>query len=74
MAFKVTSTHWEIMIDFMEAHPDLARGRITSGPNGKDVMRKLWTELTVQLNACGLGERCVQKWQKVLNTLPLTLV
>ncbi|KAG5863656.1 hypothetical protein JTB14_024336 [Gonioctena quinquepunctata] len=63
MAFKVTGNHWDIIINFMELHPDLARGRI-DGPCGKDTFKRLWTELTLELNATGLGERPVQKWQK----------
>ncbi|KAG5887217.1 hypothetical protein JTB14_010798 [Gonioctena quinquepunctata] len=63
MAFKVTGNHWDIIINFMELHPDLARGRI-DGPCGKDTFKRLWTELTLELKATGLGERPVQKWQK----------
>lgn len=64
MAFKVTASHWEIIINFMETHLDVARGRI-NGPAGKETFKKLWVELANQLNAAGLGERTVQKWQKV---------
>ncbi|KAJ8973286.1 hypothetical protein NQ317_019593 [Molorchus minor] len=48
MAFKVTGDHWDIIINYMELHPDLARGRI-NGPSGKDTFKKLWAELTLQL-------------------------
>lgn len=64
MSFKVQGTHWEILINYMENHKDFARGRI-SGPTGRETLRKLWQELALQLNAAGLGERPVEKWQKV---------
>lgn len=65
MAFKVSRNHWEIFVAFMESHTDLAKGRV-GGPTGKDTCRRLWADLTLQLNAVGEGERTVKKWQKVL--------
>ncbi|XP_018578551.1 uncharacterized protein LOC108916742 isoform X2 [Anoplophora glabripennis] len=64
MAFKINHSHWEVLVDFMEKHPDLARGSF-SGPNGKQEMKKLWQQLSNILNAIGMGERSTEKWQKV---------
>ncbi|CAH1107506.1 unnamed protein product [Psylliodes chrysocephalus] len=63
MAFKVTPAHWEVLLNFMEAHPDFARGQI-SGPNAKDIMKKLWATCAKNLNSVGGGARKVYKWQK----------
>lgn len=71
MAFKVTPAHWEVLLNFMEAHPDFARGRI-SGPNAKDIMKKLWAACATNLNSVGGGARKVDKWQKVRNKLDNT--
>lgn len=59
------SQHWDIIINFMELHPDFARNRV-AGPTGRETIKKLWNELTNKLNSLGLGERTVQKWQKVI--------
>lgn len=61
---KVRDQHWEIIINFMEAHPNLAVGRLDV-PNARDVQRKLWQELSEELNALGYGEKSSDKWQKV---------
>ncbi|CAH1106740.1 unnamed protein product [Psylliodes chrysocephalus] len=63
MAIKVTPAHWEVLLNFMEAHPDFARGRI-SGPNAKYIMKKLWSACATKLNSVGGGARKVDKWQK----------
>nr|CAI5859039.1 unnamed protein product [Callosobruchus analis] len=63
MAFKINKVHWEIIVSFMEQHPELARGRF-NGPSGREMLKKLWKDLALQLNSTGLGERSVEKWQK----------
>ncbi|VEN50352.1 unnamed protein product [Callosobruchus maculatus] len=63
MSIKLTEQHWQIIVNFMELHPDFARNRV-KGPTGRDTMKKLWGELASQLNSLGLGERSIQKWQK----------
>lgn len=62
--FKVTSGHWDIFVDFFGTYPDLAKGRFSASSNGKDLYKKLWNELTLQLNSLGLGEKTTEKWQK----------
>lgn len=48
----------------MEEHRDFAAGRLNCA-SGKDVHRKLWSELANKLNAAGYGEKTIEKWQKV---------
>ncbi|XP_018578550.1 myb-related transcription factor, partner of profilin-like isoform X1 [Anoplophora glabripennis] len=72
MAFKINHSHWEVLVDFMEKHPDLARGSF-SGPNGKQEMKKLWQQLSNILNAIGMGERSTEKWQKTWCDLKYTI-
>ncbi|KAK4882662.1 hypothetical protein RN001_005981 [Aquatica leii] len=43
------------------------------GPNGKVQYRKLWEELTLQLNSAGLGQRTTEKWQKTWTDFKYTL-
>lgn len=64
MTFRTSSTHWEIIINFMEENKDLAKGFL-NGASGKERTKQLWEELTIQLNSAGLGEKSVIKWQKV---------
>jgi len=61
---KVTSQHWEVIINFMVLHRDFAKNRVV-GPTGRETMKKLWDELSTKLNSLGQGERTIQKWQKV---------
>nr|CAI5842467.1 unnamed protein product [Callosobruchus analis] len=44
----------------MELHPDFAKNRI-SAATGRATMKKLWEELTNQLNSLGLGQRSTAK-------------
>lgn len=64
MTFRTSSIHWDIIIAFMEKNKNFAKGFV-NGPSGKDRTKKLWAELTTQLNSAGLGERTTIKWQKV---------
>lgn len=62
--FKTKPCHWEIILDFFTANPTLATGKF-SGVTGREKQRKLWEELVFHLNSAGLGEKSVDKWQKV---------
>ncbi|VEN44926.1 unnamed protein product [Callosobruchus maculatus] len=64
MSFKLRDEHWETMLTFFEAHPDLSHGRL-KGLNARERAKQLWAELSQKLNSLGFGERSVDKWQKV---------
>lgn len=61
---RIKDDHWQVMLNFMEIHPQFARGQFV-GPTGKSSQRKLWYELSGQLNSLGHGSKSVEKWQKV---------
>ncbi|CAH1118225.1 unnamed protein product, partial [Phaedon cochleariae] len=63
MSFKMNSSHWQLMVCFMEQHDAFAKGKF-AGPTGKAMHRKLWERLSAELNALGFGSRSVEKWQK----------
>ena len=52
------------MLEYMSANPELARGRIISAQSRKDY-QKMWAELAEKLNPAGLGQKTIEKWQKV---------
>lgn len=58
----------ELLISFMEQHPELAKGQF-NGPSGKATQKKLWEELSLKLNAEGGGQKTTQKWQKVITCI-----
>lgn len=62
--FKLNEEHWHVLIEFMENHRDFACGRF-SGVNGREIHRKLWSEVVNLLNSLGYGTRTIEKWQKV---------
>lgn len=64
-SFKVREVHWQIVTDYMENHPDFAKGRLNHS-EARLQYRKMWEELTEQLNSAGYGQKSVEKWQKVL--------
>lgn len=64
MAKSVQKVHWDIILEFMENHPELAKGQF-SGPTGRANQKRLWQELCSTLNAQGFGQKEIQKWQKV---------
>ncbi|KAI4470597.1 myb/sant-like dna-binding domain [Holotrichia oblita] len=41
----------------------MVTGRIV-GPNGRNILRKKWEELTTLLNSLGYGSKTSEKWQK----------
>ncbi|KAI4466690.1 hypothetical protein MML48_2g00019282 [Holotrichia oblita] len=63
MSKGLSSQHWEILIEFMDEHPNLLKGEF-NGPNGKHERKLLWEELTGKLNGVGAGQKSVIKWQK----------
>lgn len=60
----MNENHWIQLLDYMEKHPQFARGQF-SGPSGKITQRKMWEELSKRLNSLGYGNKSVEKWQKV---------
>lgn len=58
--------HYNVMLDFMEEHPELAKGQFV-GPMGRSRLKELWKQLTNELNGLGLGYKEQHKWQKVGN-------
>ncbi|KAI4454375.1 hypothetical protein MML48_9g00011246 [Holotrichia oblita] len=63
MNFKIREDHLLTLADFMESHPEFATGRLFSA-NPREKFKKLWGDLTMQLNSLGFGERPTEKWQK----------
>ncbi|GBP41301.1 hypothetical protein EVAR_33029_1 [Eumeta japonica] len=53
---KVSSAQLEELVDYMVAHPMLAKG-VGLGPRSKETVDLLWAELTQRLNARGLGAK-----------------
>lgn len=64
MAFRLKEQHLEIIVQYMEEHPDFATGRLCVA-NSKEKFKCMWQELTSKLNSLGYGIRPVEKWQKV---------
>ncbi|CAG9836292.1 unnamed protein product [Diabrotica balteata] len=67
MSFKLTESHWNVLLEFMEQHKEFAKGQF-SGPTGRIIQRKLWEELAQLLNSLGEGSKPVEKWQKIPST------
>ncbi|XP_053947665.1 uncharacterized protein LOC128856392 [Anastrepha ludens] len=55
---------FEIQLDFLTTHPDLAKGLMKT-PNAKTTVNNLWKRLTSQLNAAGPPMRDMAGWRKV---------
>ncbi|XP_075149933.1 uncharacterized protein LOC142224011 [Haematobia irritans] len=55
---------FEIMLNFMKEHPQLAKGYIKA-PEAKQATNNLWSRLTEELNAAGPPMREVVGWKKV---------
>ncbi|GBP40340.1 hypothetical protein EVAR_86486_1 [Eumeta japonica] len=61
---KVSSAQLEELVDYMVAHPMLAKG-VGLGPRSKETVDLLWAELTQRLNARGLGaKKTGVQWKK----------
>lgn len=55
----------QIMLQFMEEHPDMAQNRL-QGLEGKKRSEILWEQLAKELNSCGHGvTKSTDKWIKV---------
>ena len=52
------------MVDFMERHPDLAKGHLNVS-NAKTKSKDLWTRLSSDLNVAGPPTHDCTKWKKV---------
>ncbi|XP_018577855.1 uncharacterized protein LOC108916137 isoform X1 [Anoplophora glabripennis] len=63
MSCRVNDTHWEIIFNYFQIHPNLATGRAI-GPNARQIQRQQWEELANNLNALGYGTKTSEKWQK----------
>ncbi|XP_037807681.1 uncharacterized protein LOC119601054 isoform X1 [Lucilia sericata] len=59
---------FEILVDFMEQHSDLAKGQLQCG-NAKQRANNLWTKLADDLNSNGPPVRDVAGWKKVWSDL-----
>ncbi|KAJ8964074.1 hypothetical protein NQ314_005157 [Rhamnusium bicolor] len=57
-------SHWDIILEYMEAHNELATGKFI-GAAGRQNNKKLWQSLTAKLNSLGYGSKSTEKWQKV---------
>ncbi|XP_067628923.1 uncharacterized protein [Eurosta solidaginis] len=55
---------FELLVDFMAIHPDLAKGLLKT-PNAKTMANNLWKQVTRQLNAAGPPMRDITGWKKV---------
>ncbi|KMQ87503.1 hypothetical protein RF55_13197 [Lasius niger] len=61
---KTTLEQRQIMIQFMEEHPDLAQNRI-QGLEARKKAAHLWEQLAIELNSCGHGAtKSTEKWMK----------
>lgn len=63
---RVTSDHWNIIIQFAELHPQIITNKFISPMHGKRNLKDLWEELSVKLNSLGHGTRSVEEWKKCL--------
>lgn len=61
---KLQLEHLEVTSVFMENHSDFAKSRL-SVSSASHKFKELWLQLAQSLNALGLGEKSVEKWQKV---------
>ncbi|KAG8224952.1 hypothetical protein J437_LFUL005660 [Ladona fulva] len=59
-----TGNQLEVMVKFMEDHPDFANGKL-GGPSGRATTIRMWEDLACHLNADGSGpSKTPHKWQK----------
>ena len=62
---KTTLRQYEIMLDFLENHPEMISGKTTDSftPQRRE---KLWSDLSVCLNSVSYGpQKTPAKWRKV---------
>ncbi|KAL0879790.1 hypothetical protein ABMA27_003501 [Loxostege sticticalis] len=62
----MTATHEQIekLLQFLQEHTGLAKGHINS-PDARAHSKRLWAELTDQLNSLGGAVKTTKQWQKV---------
>lgn len=65
MSANATAEQKQVLLEFMQEHQDLARGRLQRDVSGKDRAKALWTELTTTLNSLGGSVKTAKQWQKV---------
>lgn len=61
---KMSLRQKEIMVEFMEDHPDFAKQKLL-GNDGKKTRKAMWEILTTQLNCVNGPKKTSQKWQRV---------
>ncbi|XP_047038592.1 uncharacterized protein LOC124643621 isoform X1 [Helicoverpa zea] len=61
---SATPEQIETLLNFLDEHRDLARGRLR-GSDGSAHAKRLWEELCNNLNSMGGCTKTVQQWQKV---------
>ncbi|XP_031344729.1 uncharacterized protein LOC116171854 [Photinus pyralis] len=61
---KMTPEQKTIMVEFMEDHPDFAKGKLL-GNDGKQNRKAMWDILTTQLNSVIGPKKTSHKWQRV---------
>lgn len=65
---SATSEQIETLLNFLDEHRDLARGRLRS-VEGNVQAKRLWEELCNILNSMGGCTKTIQQWQKVPSVL-----
>lgn len=62
----VGDRQFEILLDFMEVHRDLAVGRLSNNfPNGKLEVQQKWEELALKLNSVAGARKTAARWREV---------
>lgn len=62
---KITLDQYDIMLDFLESHPEMAIGKTTDSFNSQR-REELWADLTLLLNSVSVGpQKTPAKWRKV---------
>ncbi|KAI4465247.1 3' exoribonuclease [Holotrichia oblita] len=54
--------HWDLLIDFLEVHPELLTGKFTT-QNSRQRSVQLWEEVSQKLNSLGLRVKTPEKWK-----------
>ncbi|XP_073948136.1 uncharacterized protein [Choristoneura fumiferana] len=67
----VSDAQWEIMLKYMQKHPNIARGSLASEGNTlKKITTEQWGILASQLNSVGTGTtKTVEKWREYWNNI-----
>lgn len=65
---KVSTRQTDILLSFLEAHRDLAKGRVSQqgGPLAKQANCNHWDRIAEKLNCCGSGmTKSAKEWKLV---------